>query len=478
MTLAAGSLVDSSGLIDMGATDLTTTGDITAGSVTLSGSSATFGTLTVTGGSITDTTGAIDFDDEDLSTAGTMLVGSLFLDAGSITDASGTIDFDDEDLQTTGDLYAANLLSTTLDVGNLYLSANTLTTQDVNGDLFIFCNGSGEINVQSTINLYDVFVDGSVDITSNLNIGNINLNGNDIRATDTDGNLQLSGDGAGLVVFGTASKPTTDGTLDFGTASFRWNKFYLDNAISDGTNEITIANLLTFRAVGSPSTGDALFWDGAKWVASNPDTEIDHGELTGIGDDDHTQYFLLAGRSGGQTAYGDTAASGNLTLHSTFNATKGSILFAGKASPATTDIYDIGASGAKWNNLYMLGEAIGMRVENYTTAGRPAASGGTAGRLYYDTTTEDLYFNRAGTWTKASIEKYVIQDAVGWTGLVTSVVYTVSADVSDARQCIWAFKANGNNFEQLAVEITMTQTQVTVTGNDIAAGTYTLVGIG
>ncbi len=52
----------------------------------------------------------------------------------------------------------------------------------------------------------------------------------------------------------------------------------------------------------------------------------DHGELVGLGDDDHTQYALLAGRAGGQTLYGGAAASENLTLESTSDATKGHIL--------------------------------------------------------------------------------------------------------------------------------------------------------
>ena len=43
----------------------------------------------------------------------------------------------------------------------------------------------------------------------------------------------------------------------------------------------------------------------------------DHGELAGLTDDDHTQYLLLAGRSGGQTAKGGTAATDALILQST-----------------------------------------------------------------------------------------------------------------------------------------------------------------
>src|SRR5690606_7420227 len=53
----------------------------------------------------------------------------------------------------------------------------------------------------------------------------------------------------------------------------------------------------------------------------------DHGALTGLSDDDHSQYALLAGRSGGQTLTGGTAAGENLTLQSTSDATKGKTQF-------------------------------------------------------------------------------------------------------------------------------------------------------
>lgn len=53
--------------------------------------------------------------------------------------------------------------------------------------------------------------------------------------------------------------------------------------------------------------------------------DIDHGQLSGLADDDHTQYLLLAGRAGGQIANGGTDASDDLELRSTANATKGSV---------------------------------------------------------------------------------------------------------------------------------------------------------
>lgn len=59
-----------------------------------------------------------------------------------------------------------------------------------------------------------------------------------------------------------------------------------------------------------------------------------HSSLTGLTTgDDHTQYVKLAGRSGGQTLIGGTDAGNDLTLQSTSNGTKGSIIIG-------TSVYD------------------------------------------------------------------------------------------------------------------------------------------
>lgn len=44
-------------------------------------------------------------------------------------------------------------------------------------------------------------------------------------------------------------------------------------------------------------------------IATAINSSIDHGTLAGLADDDHTQYALLAGRSGGQTINGTTAGT-------------------------------------------------------------------------------------------------------------------------------------------------------------------------
>lgn len=66
--------------------------------------------------------------------------------------------------------------------------------------------------------------------------------------------------------------------------------------------------------------------------ASSP---LDHGSLTGLGDDDHTQYLLLAGRSGGQVANGGTGASEVLRLRGSTDSNLG---FVDIESPVTVDV--------------------------------------------------------------------------------------------------------------------------------------------
>lgn len=71
----------------------------------------------------------------------------------------------------------------------------------------------------------------------------------------------------------------------------------------------------------------------------------DHGALSGLGDDDHAQYLLLAGRVGGQTAWGGTSAALYL------------------ATPYTNDLLTLGpTSGVDDELLRLYGNAGADRV--------------------------------------------------------------------------------------------------------------------
>ncbi len=93
--------------------------------------------------------------------------------------------------------------------------------------------------------------------------------------------------------------------------------------------------------IPTPVHGDVIFYGGTSaWEALNSGisgyflktqginadpiwAQVDHGDLTGLSDDDHSQYALLAGRAGGQILIGGTAAGDDLTLKTTSDAAKG-----------------------------------------------------------------------------------------------------------------------------------------------------------
>ncbi len=94
-------------------------------------------------------------------------------------------------------------------------------------------------------------------------------------------------------------------------------EFYGKN---DGGVEVLLSldeiNELSDVSVGGATQGELLTYDGAIWVPSGVSgaSPTDHGTLTGLSDDDHTQYALLAGRAGGQTLLGGTSGSDKLIL--------------------------------------------------------------------------------------------------------------------------------------------------------------------
>jgi hypothetical protein len=68
---------------------------------------------------------------------------------------------------------------------------------------------------------------------------------------------------------------------------------------------------------------------------------VDHGGLTGLGDDDHSQYALLAGRASPQTLYGGTGGGAVLTLAGTPNSVPGYIRVLADTNVAINSVYEM-----------------------------------------------------------------------------------------------------------------------------------------
>ena len=275
LTLANGSITDSSGAISFGNENLTTTGTMTAAS------GSTFGNLTLADGSITDSSGAISFGNENLSTTGTMTAGSgstignLTLADGSITDSLGAISFGNENLSTTGTLTVSGLstlgsLTVTgamtftsggVTVDNLSFNDNTISSSS-NADIRLTPGGTGSVIVNSltiddNINITDNHIkatasnsdlilspsgtgsvviakadinSGAIDgtviggstaaagtfttltVTQALTLGQITIDDNQVKTNSSNANLELSGNGSGGVTISGFTFPTTDGS--------------------------------------------------------------------------------------------------------------------------------------------------------------------------------------------------------------------------------------------------------------------------
>jgi hypothetical protein len=106
------------------------------------------------------------------------------------------------------------------------------------------------------------------------------------------------------------------------------------------------------------------------------DGVIDHGGLLGLVDDDHTQYLLLAGRAGGQTAYGGTATSDDLTLWANNNtfaaANTGRIVLENRLEWATA-----------WAMSYALSTHLIRDSRSYTLGTNSTWSNGAPTGFYF-----------------------------------------------------------------------------------------------
>lgn len=301
----------------------------------------------------------------------------------------------------------------------------------------------------------------------------------------------------GYVFFVDTLAPSTDKTVDIGDATHFIRNLYIDGSLKYSTESFTASELMDLRSANyrtaardsAVQNGDVLTYNsaGGVWLAAAPAAVItSHDGLSGLSDDDHSIYCLLAGRSGGQTIIGGTAAGDDLTLTSTSNGTKGNVFFTCVLAPSADKTVDIGDSTHQVKDLYIYGKLIGACVDSYTTAGRPAANAATVGRLIFDTDLNDMLIDIGGTWLSMSSDKWVYADATTWNGSATTVTYTVNGTVeptrgrvSDARYCHWEFRDASDSYRRIFADISLSATQVTVTvETPLAAGTYVLIGMG
>ena len=474
LILAGGSITDTSGSISFGDENLTTTGNLAGNKLTATGaasslaSGTTIGDLTFTDGNVASVSAAIDFNALNLTTTGTgtfsqVTGGNVRLSANEIRamNVNGSIDFYANGTGEFNFNNPTNIVSSTFDV-----------------------NGG---NATFTDSVVSVLGTGA-----RLDVDNVRIDGNTVSTTDVNGDLLFAPNGTGLVSVSGGIFPATDSALDVGKTGSVWNKLWIDGSIG-GATEILISELMTLRNIvfrdaarTTPAqAGDALFYDGVSgtYLASVPDSEVAHSGLSGLatGDSGHTQFAMLAGRAGGQVVQGGTAASESLTLESTAHATKGDVFTKDDFLPTTTASYsggwsgtDLGGASNYYRHLYTKGEHFGLRLEN--VGANPSSSVQNVGRLVYNTADGDPYIDTGTVFKRLGSKRYETDTA--WNGTETSKVVGSITGV-DATKAVWQLKDNTNDYETLFVPLKATATnEVTISvGYPLPAGSYRLIGL-
>jgi hypothetical protein len=154
--------------------------------------------------------------------------------------------------------------------------------------------------------------------------------GTGITVSNGDGvsgnpSIAISASGVTASTYGSASQ----------VSSFAVNAQGQITSASNTSINITASQVSNFNEAAQDAMGAAisdtatvnLSYDGVSnlLTADVLQAGLDHGSISGLSDDDHAQYALLAGRSGGQSLVGGSASANDLSLSSTSNATKGKI---------------------------------------------------------------------------------------------------------------------------------------------------------
>lgn len=186
-------------------------------------------------------------------------------------------------------------------------------------------------------------------------------------STGTNINVPFAASGPGNHFFGNRTYHTAEAkeALYFATAINRSSNFTFGslNTFFAGNLNNLPAYFLNAPII-APDTTNNKAWvintttgamQAMNWPATGGGGGVtDHGALTGLADDDHTQYALLAGRSGGQTLIGGTGTTDDLLLQTTsgVGATGADMIFKGGNNGATefARILNSGNFGIGTNN--------------------------------------------------------------------------------------------------------------------------------
>jgi len=225
-------------------------------------------------------------------------VGDLHFTGNTITSDSSTINF----AAAAGE---ATVYHSRLQIDDLQLQGNIISTTVSNSSIEIDPNGSGTVNIIANTNITgNLVVTGNVNATGNLVIGG-NITIGDALTDNIVINASIRSD---LV-------PETDNTYDLGSPTFRWRSIYVNEFFTTSLNVPTldVGNLMFRDNEITTTTGQDLYIDGNGAggvrlgnfrIVDNVITNVSTNAITQIAQSG-TGYFKIQGTNGFVPPRGD-----------------------------------------------------------------------------------------------------------------------------------------------------------------------------
>jgi hypothetical protein len=174
-------------------------------------------------------------------------IGNLHFTGNTITSDSATINF----AAAAGE---ATVYHSRLQIDDLQLQGNVISTTVSNSSIEIDPNGSGTVNIIANTNITgNLTVSGDVSATGNVVIGG-NITIGDALTDNIVINASIRSD---LV-------PETDNLYDLGSPTFRWRSIYVNDFYTTALNVPTldVGNLMFRDNEITTTTGQDLYIDG------------------------------------------------------------------------------------------------------------------------------------------------------------------------------------------------------------------------
>ena len=227
-------------------------------------------------------------------------IGNLHFTGNTITSDSSTINFS----AAAGE---ATVYHSRLQIDDLQLQGNIISTTVSNSSIEIDPNGTGTVNIIANTNITgDLAVTGNVNATGNIVIGG-NITIGDALTDNIVINASIRSD---LV-------PETDNTYDLGSPTFRWRSIYVNDFYTTALNVPTldVGNLMFRDNEITTTTGQDLYIDGNGAggvrlgnfrIVDNEITNVSTNAITQIAQTG-TGYFKIQGTNGFVPPRGDNS---------------------------------------------------------------------------------------------------------------------------------------------------------------------------